>query len=137
MDGWAPSLDIRRPQLSLTNPRRFIAKVDPVSVSSSLYLLFDDVGERNQARVSTTTTTRSLIWTVTNESNNKLRFVLCALLEEKIEIEEMKQLTATVLLCGTVVAPSADADSKVDVGRLLGSWPCLMKLLRMRRARGW
>jgi hypothetical protein len=134
--GWAPSLDIGRPQLSLTNPRHFIAKVDPVPLSSSLYLLFDDIGERNQARVSTTTTTRSLIWTVTNESNNKLRFVLCALLEEKTEIEEMKQLTATVLWCGTVVVPSAGADSKVDVCRILGSWPCLMKLPRMRRARG-
>jgi hypothetical protein len=135
MDGWAPGLDIGWPQLSLTNPRRFIAKVDPVPLSSSLYLLFDDVGERNQARVSTTTTTtRSLIWTVTNESNNKLRFVLCALLEEKTKIEEMKQLTATVLLCGTVVAPSAGADSKVDVGWLLGSWPCLTKLPRTRRA---
>jgi hypothetical protein len=98
-----------------------------------LYLLFDDVGERNQARIcTTTTTTHSLICTVTNESNNKLRFILCALLEEKIEIEEMKQLTATMLLCGTVVAPSASADSKVDVGRLLGSWPYLTKLPRMR-----
>jgi hypothetical protein len=61
MDGWAPSLNIGRPQLSLTNLRRFIAKVHPVPLSFSLYLLFEDVGERNQARVSTTTTTRSLI----------------------------------------------------------------------------
>jgi hypothetical protein len=126
-DGWAPSLNIGQPQISLTNPRHFIAKVDPIPLSPSLYLLVDDVGERNQARISTTTTTRSLIWTVTNESNNKLTFILCALLEEKIEIEEMKQLTATMLLCGTVVAASASADSKVDVGRLLGSWPCLTK----------
>jgi hypothetical protein len=134
-DGWAPSLDIGRPQLSLTNPRRFIAKVDPIPLSSSLCLLFDDVGERNQARVSTTTT-RSLIWTVTNESNNKLRFVLYALLEEKTKIEEMKQLTVTMLLCGTVVAPSAGADSQVDVGWLPSSQPCLTKLPMMRRTRG-
>jgi hypothetical protein len=69
---------------------------------------------------------------VTNESNNKLRFVLSALMEEKTEIEEIKQLTATVLLCGTVVAPSAGADSEVDVGRQLGSWSCLTKLPRTR-----